>query len=75
MTTPVPRGDDRHDIGDDTRAAIARRLCEGFQRFDPSLSTEQARRLAMFAAADVRALLSELGTLLDMSQPVQETEK
>jgi hypothetical protein len=59
--TPVPLGDGRHDIGDDTRVAIVRRLREDFER--TGMQPEQARQLAMLAAACVRALLHELGVL------------
>lgn len=74
---PVPLGDGRHDIGDDARAAIVRRLTEDFER-DPDLTPEKARQLAQWAAASVRALLHELGTLRDMDaadpRPVQPTD-
>ena len=61
---PVPRGDGRHDIGDDTRAAIYRRLVEEFGRVN-GVTQGQAHHLAMLAAASVRSLLHELGTLRD----------
>jgi hypothetical protein len=64
---PVPRGDGRHDIGDDVRAAIVERLTSEWSR-DPDLTPEKARQLAMWAAASVRALLHELGTLRDMGK-------
>lgn len=63
---PVPRGDGRHDIGDDARAAIAQRLEADFVRVCGE-SPARARYLAMYAAAAVRALLHELGTLRDMA--------
>lgn len=62
---PVPLSDGRHDIGDDVRAAIVRRLIEEWSR-DPDLSPEKVRQLAMWAGASVRSLLHELGTLRDM---------
>lgn len=62
---PVPEGDGRHDIGDDARAAIVERLTSDWSR-DPDLTPEKVRQLAMWAAASVRALLHELGTLKDM---------
>lgn len=68
-TTPVPRGDGRHDIGDDTRAAIFHRLHDDFTLAAPWATAEQRRQLAMLAAASVRALLHELGTLRDMAAP------
>lgn len=64
---PVPLGDGSHDIGDEARAAIARRLMEEFPLADPSLTSQQVRNLAMWAAASVRALLHELGTLRDLA--------
>lgn len=64
--TPTPIGDGRHDIGDDARAAIVRRLMDDWSR-DPDLSPEKVRQLAQWAAAAVRALLHELGTLRDMA--------
>ena len=64
---PVPRGDGRHDIGDDVRAAIVERLTSEWSR-DPDLTPEKARQLAMWAAASVRALFHELGTLRDMDR-------
>jgi hypothetical protein len=63
---PVPLGDGRHDIGDDVRAAIVERLTSDWNR-DPDLTPEKARQLAMWAAASVRALLHELGTLRDLA--------
>lgn len=64
---PVPLGDGRHDIGDDARAAIFHRLHDDFTLAAPWMTAEQRRRLAMFAAASVRALLHELGTLRDLT--------
>lgn len=61
---PVPRGDGRHDIGDEMRAAIVRRLTEEWSR-DPDLSTEKVRQLAMWASASVRTLMHEVGALKD----------
>ena len=63
---PVPQGDGRHDIGDDVRAAIVQRLIDDWSR-DPDLTPEKVRQLAMWAAASVRALLHELGTLRDLA--------
>jgi ribosomal protein L37AE/L43A len=63
---PVPKGDGRHDIGDDVRAAIVQRLTEDWSR-DPDLTPEKVRQLAMWAGASVRALLHELGTLRDLT--------
>ena len=63
---PVPRGDGRHDIGDETRAAIFHRLHDDFTLAAPWMTAEQRKQLAMLAAASVRALLHELGTLRDM---------
>jgi hypothetical protein len=63
---PVPLGDGRHDVGDAVRAAIAQRLIEDFGRL-PELTPQQVHHLALFAAASVRSLLHELGTLRDMS--------
>jgi len=64
---PVPPGDGRHDIGDDTRATIFHRLHDDFTLAAPWATAEQRRHLAMLAAASVRALLHELGTLRDMA--------
>lgn len=63
---PVPKGDGRHDIGDDVRAAIVERLMSDWSG-DPDLSAEKVRYLAMWAGASVRALLHELGTLRDLA--------
>lgn len=63
---PVPLGDGRHDIGDDTRAAIFHRLHDDFTLAAPWTTAEQRRQLAMLAAASVRALLHELGALREM---------
>lgn len=63
---PVPHGDGRHDIGDDVRAAIVKRLTSDWSH-DPALTPEKVRQLAMWAGASVRALLHELGTLRDMA--------
>jgi hypothetical protein len=65
---PVPQGDGRHDIGDDVRAAIVERLTSDWS-CDPDLTPEKARQLAMWAAASVRALFHELGTLRDAAAP------
>ena len=65
---PVPQGDGRHDIGDDVRAAIFHRLHDDFTLAAPWANAEQRRQLAMLAAASVRALLHELGTLRDMEK-------
>lgn len=72
---PIPQGDGRHDIGDDARAAIVERLTADWSR-DPDLTPEKARQLAMWAAASVRSLLHELGTLKDMGalQPPAESQ-
>ena len=51
-----------HDIGDDMRAAIVRRLIDDWSG-DPDLSPEKARALAMWAGASVRALIYEIGVL------------
>lgn len=64
--TPVPPGNGRHDIGDNTRAAIFHRLHDDFTLAAPWLTAEQRRHLAMLAAASTRALLHELGTLRGM---------
>ncbi len=66
--TPVPLGPDpsRHDIGDDTRVAIVRRLIEDFARGYPAVDEETRRQMAMLAAASVRALLAELSVLKEM---------
>lgn len=64
---PVPRGDGRHDIGDDTRTAIFHRLHDDFTLAAPWLTAEQRKHLAMLAAASVRALLHEIGTLRDLA--------
>ncbi len=64
--TPIPQGDGRHDIGDDMRAAIVARLTEDWSR-DPDLTPEKARQLAMWAAASVRSLFHELGSLREMA--------
>ena len=53
-------------IGDDVRAAIVQRLIDDWSR-DPDLTPEKVRQLAMWAAASVRALLHELGTLRDLA--------
>jgi hypothetical protein len=66
---PVPQGDGRHDIGDDVRVAIYHRLHDDFTRAAPWMTAEQRRQLAMLAAASVRALLHELGTLRDFAEP------
>lgn len=66
--TPVPLGDGRHDIGDDVRAAIVRRLTEDWDSVS-DLPPAKVRQLAMWAGASIRALLHELGTLRDLSQP------
>lgn len=66
---PVPPGDGRHDIGDDVRAVIFHRLHDDFTLAAPWMTAEQRRQLAMLAAASVRALLHELGTLRDMAGP------
>lgn len=66
--TPVPLGDGRHDIGDTVRAAIANRLIEEWAG-DRDLSPEKVRQMAMWAAASVRSLLHELGTLRDLVRP------
>ena len=71
--TPVPLGDGRHDIGDEMRLAIYRRLQDDWSR-DPDLSPEKVRRLAQWAAASVRALFHELGTLREMSDPRAEAD-
>ena len=63
---PVPLGDGRHDIGDDMRAAIVKRLIEDWSR-DRDLTPEKVRQLAMWAGASVRALFHELGTLRDLA--------
>lgn len=63
---PVPLGDGRHDIGDDVRAAIVRRLMDEWSR-DPDLTPERVRQLAMWAGASVRALMHELGMLRDFA--------
>lgn len=63
---PVPQGDGWHDIGDDARAAIVRRLMQDWSR-DPDLTPEKVRQLAIWAGASVRALLHELGTLRDLA--------
>lgn len=64
MIPPVPLGDGRHDIGDDLRAAIVRRLMDEW-RHDPDLTPKKVKHLSMWAGASVRALLHELGTLKD----------
>jgi hypothetical protein len=66
---PVPLGDGRHDIGDDVRAAIFYRLHDDFTLAAPWLTAQQRKQLAMLAAASVRALLHELGTLRDLAAP------
>ncbi len=66
--TPVPKGDGRHDIGDEMRAAIVERLISDWSR-DPDLSPEKVRQLAMWAGASVRALMHEIGTLRDSLTP------
>src|SRR5690242_7541525 len=73
--TPVPPGDGRHDIGDNTRAAIFHRLHDDFTLAAPWATAEQRRHLAMLAAASVRALLHELGTLRDMKSPNIDTRR
>ncbi len=67
---PVPSGDGRHDIGDDVRAAIVRRLISDWSR-DPDLTPEKVRQLAMWAGAAVRSLIHELGTLRDLANGLQ----
>ena len=67
---PVPRGDGRHDIGDDMRAAIVQRLIADWSG-DPDLTPEKTRQLAMWAGASVRSLVHEMGTLRDMAQAPQ----
>lgn len=71
---PIPKGDGRHDIGDDARAAIFHRLHDDFTLAAPWLTAEQRKHLAMLAAASVRALLHELGTLRDMQAPLLSDE-
>lgn len=66
--TPIPAGDGRHDIGDDVRTAIFHRLHDDFTLAAPWMTAEQRRQLAMLAAASVRALLHELGTLRDLAE-------
>ena len=63
---PVPRGDGRHDIGDDVRAAIVERLVSDWSR-DTDFAPEKVRQLAQWAGASVRALLHELGTLREIA--------
>lgn len=73
--TPVPllppdeNGKVPHDIGDEARAAIAQRLIEAFTELAPALSAETVRQLAMIGAANVRALLYELGVLRVLTSP------
>lgn len=64
MTTPFKL--DRHDIGDDVRAAIVEKLLDDWSN-DPDLTPEKARQLAMWAAASVRSLLYDLGVLRSMA--------
>jgi hypothetical protein len=68
VPVPIPLGDGRHDIGDDVRAAIVSRLMDDWSH-DPDLRPEKVRQLAMWAAASVRSLLHELGTLRDAVLP------
>ena len=61
-------------VGDDVRAAIVQRLIDDWSR-DPDLTPEKVRQLAMWAAASVRALLHELGTLrLMLDGPAEKSE-
>ena len=77
VPVPVPVGDGRYDIGDDARLAIFEQLLHDWRFEEGVLTPEKKRQLAMLAAASVRAVLHEIGTLGAMHQPApaQETER